>query len=149
MVPGDGATYIDVDFEMAVFAPSFGEVLIGRVIAQDQRGIIVSIGFFGDIIIPPEAIAGGRWGISGWTSQFDGSDALPVQTGDDVRFTVTEGRFIDRSAERPGAAEVDPTDHFGRLEAASYVVYGSFDGEGLGPLSWWPDTVELEPIHRD
>jgi len=50
--PGDGAIHMKVEFRLLVFRPFIGEVIFGRVRAQDASGIRVSLEFFEDVIIP-------------------------------------------------------------------------------------------------
>jgi DNA-directed RNA polymerase III subunit RPC8 len=53
IIPGDGASFTEVEFQMIVFKPFLGEILDGIVVASDfKKGLTVSVGFFHDIVIP-------------------------------------------------------------------------------------------------
>eukprot|EP00919_Chromeraceae_sp_WS-2016_P024699 GHVR01058387.1.p1 GENE.GHVR01058387.1~~GHVR01058387.1.p1 ORF type:complete len:138 (+),score=24.36 GHVR01058387.1:35-448(+) len=50
--PGDGSAHYKVSFNLVVFKPFLGEVIIGRISSCDKGGVNVSLGFFKDIKIP-------------------------------------------------------------------------------------------------
>ncbi|XP_068278631.1 DNA-directed RNA polymerase III subunit RPC8-like isoform X1 [Nyctibius grandis] len=54
--PGDGASHTKVHFRYVVFHPFLDEILIGQIKSCSQDGVHVSIGFFDDIVIPPESL---------------------------------------------------------------------------------------------
>jgi len=49
---GTGTVNVHVDFRLIVFRPFKGEVLQGRISANDEQGIRISIDFFDDIFVP-------------------------------------------------------------------------------------------------
>ncbi|XP_029060858.1 DNA-directed RNA polymerase III subunit RPC8 isoform X1 [Monodon monoceros] len=54
--PGDGASHTKVHFRYVVFHPFLDEVLIGSIKGCSPEGVHVSLGFFDDILIPPESL---------------------------------------------------------------------------------------------
>jgi DNA-directed RNA polymerase III subunit RPC8 len=55
--PGDGASHTNVTFRVVVFRPALDEILVGRIKSCTAgEGVAVTLGFFDDIIIPPEAL---------------------------------------------------------------------------------------------
>ncbi|XP_061306709.1 DNA-directed RNA polymerase III subunit RPC8 isoform X1 [Pezoporus occidentalis] len=54
--PGDGASHTKVHFRYVVFHPFLDEILIGQIKSCSQDGVHVSVGFFDDIVIPPESL---------------------------------------------------------------------------------------------
>lgn len=53
---GDGCYYYKTEFRLIVFRPFVGEALVGSVRSQSELGITVSLGFFDDILIPPNLL---------------------------------------------------------------------------------------------
>uniref|UniRef100_G1SSQ2 DNA-directed RNA polymerase subunit n=1 Tax=Oryctolagus cuniculus TaxID=9986 RepID=G1SSQ2_RABIT len=54
--PGDGASHTKVHFRYVVFHPFLDEILIGTIKGCSPEGVHVSLGFFDDILIPPESL---------------------------------------------------------------------------------------------
>lgn len=54
--PGDGASHTKVHFRYVVFHPFLDEILIGKIKGCSPEGVHVSLGFFDDILIPPESL---------------------------------------------------------------------------------------------
>ncbi|EDL04551.1 polymerase (RNA) III (DNA directed) polypeptide H, isoform CRA_e [Mus musculus] len=52
--PGDGASHTKVHFRYVVFHPFLDEILIGKIKGCSPEGVHVSLGFFDDILIPPD-----------------------------------------------------------------------------------------------
>ncbi|KAK9837924.1 hypothetical protein WJX74_007888 [Apatococcus lobatus] len=50
--PSDSSAYFTVTFDLVVFRPVSGEVLVGRLLKSDRSGLHVTLGFFSDIFIP-------------------------------------------------------------------------------------------------
>ena len=44
------------DFRLLVFRPFVDEVLVGKIKCCTREGVYLSLGFFDDILIPPEAL---------------------------------------------------------------------------------------------
>ena len=51
---GDPAAHVHATFRFVVFRPFVGETLVGKVRACSREGVHVSLGFFDNILIPPE-----------------------------------------------------------------------------------------------
>ncbi|EDM15694.1 polymerase (RNA) III (DNA directed) polypeptide H (predicted), isoform CRA_b [Rattus norvegicus] len=70
--PGDGASHTKVHFRYVVFHPFLDEILIGKIKGCSPEGVHVSLGFFDDILIPPELashlLSSIAW--SFWSSSF-------------------------------------------------------------------------------
>ena len=56
LLPGDGASHTRVEFRILVFRPFMEEVLVGKIKCCTKQGVHLSLGFFDDILIPPEAL---------------------------------------------------------------------------------------------
>ncbi len=56
VLPGDGAHHTRVAFRAVVFRPFVEEVLTGRIKSCTARGVAVSLGFFDDVLIPPDQL---------------------------------------------------------------------------------------------
>ena len=56
LLPGDGASHTRVEFRILVFRPFMEEVLVGKIKSCTKEGVHLSLGFFDDILIPPEAL---------------------------------------------------------------------------------------------
>ncbi|KAI4901239.1 hypothetical protein NFI96_017760 [Prochilodus magdalenae] len=54
--PGDGASHTKVHFRYVVFHPFLDEILVGKIKYCSQEGVYVTLGFFDDILIPPESL---------------------------------------------------------------------------------------------
>ncbi|TNY18248.1 RNA polymerase III subunit Rpc25-domain-containing protein [Rhodotorula diobovata] len=53
---GDGCFYYRCEFRLIIFRPYIGEALVGKVKSQSPEGIVVSVGFFDDILVPPNLL---------------------------------------------------------------------------------------------
>ncbi|KAL1784941.1 DNA-directed RNA polymerase III subunit RPC8 isoform X1 [Sigmodon hispidus] len=54
--PRDGASHTKVHFRYIVFHPFLDEILIGKIKGYSPEGVHVSLGFFDNILIPPESL---------------------------------------------------------------------------------------------
>ena len=52
----EGASHTPVEFRALVFRPFVEEILVGKIKSSTHDGITVSLGFFDDVLIPPEAL---------------------------------------------------------------------------------------------
>ncbi|GAA5893126.1 hypothetical protein JCM6882_003892 [Rhodosporidiobolus microsporus] len=50
---GDGCYYYRTEFRLIIFRPYIGEAILAKVKSQSPEGIVVTVGFFDDILIPP------------------------------------------------------------------------------------------------
>uniref|UniRef100_A0A8C1YSZ9 DNA-directed RNA polymerase subunit n=1 Tax=Cyprinus carpio TaxID=7962 RepID=A0A8C1YSZ9_CYPCA len=116
-------------------------------------GSTVSLGFFDDIIIPPESLqqpakfdeAEQVWM---WEYETDeGAHDLYMDQGEEIRFRVVDEVFIDTSPTGPSAEKeglsTAPTappagaEDSAQQKEAPYTLIGSVSEPGLGLLSWW------------
>uniref|UniRef100_A0A8C6SYU5 DNA-directed RNA polymerase subunit n=1 Tax=Neogobius melanostomus TaxID=47308 RepID=A0A8C6SYU5_9GOBI len=109
--PGDGASHTKVHFRYVVFHPFLDEVLVGKIKYCSQEGVHVTMGFFDDILIPPESLqqpakfdeAEQVWL---WEYETDeGAHDLYMDQGEEIRFRVTDEVFVDTSPTGPAAVE--------------------------------------------
>ncbi|KAG9394069.1 RNA polymerase III subunit Rpc25 [Carpediemonas membranifera] len=160
--PNDGAAFIKVHFSYIVFCPHEGELLTGNVVhCSPVHGLIVHMGFFGDISIPPGLlpepsifIEADDNGLPGWVWQFKDEDTgaveeMPISLGDKIRFAVDRLKYQSKDDVKPnpGNKPEDDTDMkktvtmdsavTDRFASSPLRLIGSINSIGLGPLSWW------------
>uniref|UniRef100_A0A3P8V8K9 DNA-directed RNA polymerase subunit n=1 Tax=Cynoglossus semilaevis TaxID=244447 RepID=A0A3P8V8K9_CYNSE len=152
--PGDGAAHTKVNFRYVVFHPFLDEILVGKIKYCSQEGVHVTMGFFDDILIPPESLqqpakfdeAEQVWL---WEYETDeGAHDLYMDQGEEIRFRVTDEVFIDTSPSGPATASTDAAAQPGQStqpsaeesvekKEAPYTLIGTICEPGLGLLSWW------------
>ncbi|XP_004071834.1 DNA-directed RNA polymerase III subunit RPC8 [Oryzias latipes] len=152
--PGDGASHTKVHFRFVVFHPFLEEILVGKIKYCSQEGVHVTMGFFDDILIPPESLqqpakfdeAEQVWL---WEYETDeGAHDLYMDQGEEIRFRVTDEVFVDTSPTGPAAATPDnaaqpgqstaaPAEESTEKKEAPYTLIGTICEPGLGLLSWW------------
>ncbi|KAI1239108.1 hypothetical protein IHE44_0012217 [Lamprotornis superbus] len=109
--PGDGASHTKVHFRYVVFHPFLDEILIGQIKSCSQDGVHVSIGFFDDIVIPPESLqqpAKFDEAEQVWVWEYEteeGAHDLYMDIGEEIRFRVVDETFVDTSPTGPSSAE--------------------------------------------
>ncbi|BGP39290.1 DNA-directed RNA polymerase III complex subunit Rpc25 [Rhodotorula kratochvilovae] len=114
---GDGCFYYRCEFRLIVFRPYIGEAIVGRVKSQSPEGIVVTVGFFDDIFVPPNLMP--DWSAFDherrawfWVPAEDGQpkrptnkellaapegDRLPVGRKDWLRIRIEEEHWDDTS----------------------------------------------------
>ncbi|XP_061830478.1 DNA-directed RNA polymerase III subunit RPC8 [Nerophis lumbriciformis] len=149
--PGDGASHTKVHFRYVVFHPFLEEILVGKIKYCSQEGVHVTMGFFDDILIPPESLqqptkfdeAEQVWMWEYETEE--GAHDLYMDPGEEIRFRVADELFVDTSPTGP-TADATPDTQPGQSTAppppaekkeAPYTLIGSICEPGLGLLSWW------------
>ncbi|KAM6957088.1 DNA-directed RNA polymerase III subunit RPC8 [Aplochiton taeniatus] len=150
--PGDGASHTKVHFRYVVFHPFLDEILIGKIKYCSQEGVYVSLGFFDDILIPPESLqqpAKFDEAEQVWVWEYDtdeGAHDLYMDQGEEIRFRVTDEVFLDTSPTGPSAATTTetlgqpaapPAEDMGQKKEPPYTLIGTICEPGLGLLSWW------------
>ncbi|XP_033211050.1 DNA-directed RNA polymerase III subunit RPC8 [Belonocnema kinseyi] len=143
--PGDGSSHTPVSFRFIVFRPFMEEIIIGKIRNCSVEGVHVTVGFFEDIIIPPQKLQ--------HESRFDETERIWVweyKTDDGekhdlfmdeheiIRFRVVNEVFSETSPTSPqvtGEAEKTETKN-----SSPYTLWGAIDEPGLGCLSWWENT---------
>lgn len=85
---GDGAAFATVKFRMIVFKPFVGELLVGSVKSMDHNGVVITLDFFDQVLIPPSYLQReSEWNGSNWYWRF-GEHRLWMNIGDQVRVRV-------------------------------------------------------------
>uniref|UniRef100_UPI00358E2D35 DNA-directed RNA polymerase III subunit RPC8 isoform X1 n=1 Tax=Myxine glutinosa TaxID=7769 RepID=UPI00358E2D35 len=157
--PGDGASHTKVHFTYVVFRPFLDEIVVGKIRSCGPEGVQVSLGFFDDIIIPPESLQqpskfDETEQVWAWEYETDdGTHDLFMDIGEDIRFRVIDETFVDTTPTGPSNA-VEPASPSGsgtvtvsgtesavqeelQKKQAPYTLTGSISEPGLGLLSWW------------
>jgi len=140
--PGDGKVacgeaYFKVEFRLIVFRPLIGEWLVGNIVQSTQNGIIVSLGFFQDVLIPssnlrtPYIFDSNRkcWV---WLYQCDETNNTInffYEVGEMIRFRVISVKFPEECRQN-------------NARQSRMTVIGAVDRDGLGCVSWWPDSFD-------
>nr|XP_032643250.1 DNA-directed RNA polymerase III subunit RPC8 isoform X1 [Chelonoidis abingdonii] len=146
--PGDGASHTKVHFRYVVFHPFLDEILIGEIKGCSQDGVHVSLGFFDDIVIPPESLqqpAKFDEAEQVWVWEYEteeGAHDLYMDTGEEIRFRIVDENFVDTSPTGPSSTEASTsgaTEEIQKKEAP-YTLVGSISEPGLGLLSWWTNS---------
>ncbi|KAG8227184.1 hypothetical protein J437_LFUL003390 [Ladona fulva] len=117
--PGDGASHTKVSFRCVVFRPFMEEILVGKIRSSSREGVVVTLGFFEDILIPPLSLQyPSRFDeveqVWVWEYQTDGGAEdgsqdeggkhnLFMDPGESIRFRVTSETFSDTT---PGLPDV-------------------------------------------
>lgn len=151
ILPGSGASHTPVKFRFVVFRPFIDEVLVGKVKSCNRDGVLLSMGFFDDILIPQEYLQ--QPSSFDETEQLwiwkyeteDGTHNLFMDINEEVRFRVIDEEFVDLTPEGPAAATSSTTSADVNEAAASaiqpkktpYSITASISESGLGLLSWW------------
>ncbi|KFV75747.1 DNA-directed RNA polymerase III subunit RPC8 [Struthio camelus australis] len=166
--PGDGASHTKVHFRYVVFHPFLDEILVGEIKSCSQDGVHVSLGFFDDIVIPPESLQqpAKLWnakclpwcmflsltlGLASdeaeqvWVWEYEteeGAHDLYMDIGEEIRFRVMDETFVDTSPTGPSSAEASTSNATEEVQKkeAPYTLVGSISEPGLGLLSWWTNS---------
>lgn len=104
---GDGGVYIRASFRLVIFRPFEGEILVGKVKQSTKEGIMVSLGFFDHIRIPPECMPSpSRFdeeeGV--WIWDYDGNDMF-LDLEQFIRIRVQQVHFSAFNARANSTAE--------------------------------------------
>ena len=96
LYPGSGSHHTVVEFRLVVFRPYIGEVMTGNVVACDQAGVRVSLGFFDEIHVPPRHLQQpSSWsddeGV--WVWDVTPDHQLFLDLDNPLRFRVEEVRY--------------------------------------------------------
>ncbi|KAF7837466.1 DNA-directed RNA polymerase III subunit RPC8 [Senna tora] len=123
--PGEGAATYMVVFTLIMFRPFVGEIIAAKLLASDSDGLRLSLGFFDDIYVPAHHMPN--------PSHFEGEPKNSCHCGQ-IKFRVQSVSYPSIPVEQPNESK----------PFAPMVVTGSLDHDGLGPVSWWYDTQEIE-----
>jgi DNA-directed RNA polymerase III subunit RPC8 len=145
----DASVHVRAEFTLLVFRPFNGEVLVGTVWKSTSQGLWISVGFFRDILVPPQFMPDGSvWDESQelwvWKSEYGDAE---ISDGP-LRFRVTN--LIFREVTRPlhappAAATTDPhvsaacgvDDGEDAESTPALLIMGSIKDDGLGMVIWW------------
>ncbi|XP_041364731.1 DNA-directed RNA polymerase III subunit RPC8-like [Gigantopelta aegis] len=145
--PGDGASHTIVHFRYVVFRPFIDEILIGKIKGSSKEGVMVSIGFFDDILIPADSMQhpskfDEQEQLWFWEYQLEDGNkhTLFMDIGEQIRFRIVDEMFTDTTPcgpdggmpETPEIAVLDP-----ESRKSPFSLTGSVSEPGLGLLSWW------------
>ncbi|XP_072028275.1 DNA-directed RNA polymerase III subunit RPC8-like [Amphiura filiformis] len=144
ILPGDGASHTKVHFRYVVFHPFVDEIVIGRIRSCSREGVHVTLGFFDDILIPPEALQQPSHFDETeqvWVWQYqseDGTHDLFMDVNEVIRFRVVDKVFVDTTPNKPEES-IEPGTEITEQEVkkSPYSLVGSISEPGLGLLTWW------------
>lgn len=143
VLPGEGCVCFEVEFKLVLFKPFAGEILEGTLETADASGARVSIGFFGDIFIPPQNMQEpSEWDDDAgvWVWDYNGV-RMELEVGEKVRLRVVGSRFPDSPKTAEALAELTPES--GATSNGSFapmLVVGDINADGLGLCAWWEDA---------
>ncbi|XP_012668692.1 DNA-directed RNA polymerase III subunit RPC8-like isoform X2 [Otolemur garnettii] len=110
------------------------------------KGVHVSLGFFDDILIPPESLqqpAKFDDAEQVWVWEYEteeGAHDLYMDTGEEIHFQVVDQSFVGTSPTGPSSAEATTSREELPKKEAPYALVGSISEPGLGHLSWWTSS---------
>ncbi|KAK9837413.1 hypothetical protein WJX81_000629 [Elliptochloris bilobata] len=154
--PSDGAAHYEVTFRVLVFRPWVGEIIVGRLLSSDQRGLRMSLDFFDDIHISSDALpdpsffekqAGeedkvqpkGRWH---WLYE---GNRMDFDMDEHIRFRVQEVVFTrppTAVAQLQASGDGEPPPGSAANPFAVMQVNASVKEEGLGLELWWDQPAD-------
>jgi len=139
--PGDGKkscgeAYCKVEFRLIVFAPALDEWLVGTIANSTQAGLSVSLGFFADIEIPSVNLRTPYLydaAYKSWVWRY-----CSPETGEMVNFFYRKDELIRlRVTQVLFPPATGPKD---KRRDSTMKVVGAVDRDGLGCVSWWPES---------
>ena len=136
--PGDGSSHTKVHFRFIVFRPFIDEVLVGKIKSCSREGVTVSLGFFDDILIPPEYLQQpSKFDDSEqvWIWEYEtaeGAHDLFMDINESIRFRVADEIFVDTT---PHSKSSDVS--VNKDTMTPYSLKAHVSEPGLGLLSWW------------
>ncbi|XP_021898113.1 DNA-directed RNA polymerase III subunit RPC8 [Carica papaya] len=139
--PGDGASTYTVVFRLIVFQPFVGEIIAAKLKESDAKGLRLTLGFFDDIYVPVHLLPNpssfkpdsNNRNYVRWVWNYGGGDFI-IDGIDQIKFRVHSVTYPPIPVEQPEQSK----------PFAPMVVTGSIDYDGLGPVSWWEDVMEVE-----
>lgn len=124
---------------MIVFQPLVNEWLTGSIIGSYMNGIKVSLGFFQDVLIPSSNLRTPYTFDAAhktWVWQYNSTE-----TRQTINFFYEKNeliRFRVMSINYPVVSKEGAT----MAKESSMMVIGAVDRDGLGCVSWWPDSSQ-------
>lgn len=148
ILPGDGASHTEVFYRYIVFRAINGEVLTGKIRNCNRDGVHVTLGFFDDILIPPDALqhpSRFEEAEQAWVWEYPLDDGqhhdLFMDTGNTIKFRVTKEIFEESSPIGPPVVDEATTSSEPKIP---YRVEASINEAGLGVTSWWDQQQTAE-----
>lgn len=144
ILPGDGASHIEVIFRYIVFRPAIGNVITGKIRSCSREGVHVTLGFFDDILIPPSALQHpSRFEETeqAWVWEYPVDDGekhdLFMDIGEPIKFRVSGEIFEESSPIGPPKSDKPGSSTQLKEIKAPYRINAAINESGLGVLSWW------------
>ncbi|CAG7836060.1 unnamed protein product [Allacma fusca] len=157
--PGDGGVHSPVDFRFIVFRPFQDEILVGKIKNCTREGVHVTLGFFDDILIPPEGLQfpskfDEREQTWVWEYQQEGEEVshdLYMDKGQQLKCRIIGEQFDDMNttlatvpptsgvgtASQPGPSTAQAGGDTNTGPKVPFMLTASINEPGLGLLSWW------------
>ncbi|KAJ5902389.1 RNA polymerase III subunit Rpc25 [Penicillium taxi] len=132
---GTGMVNANVTFDMIVFRPHKGEIMMGKISSGSEKGIKITMEFFSDILIPPSLLMEGAkfdHAEQVWTFQPEDGPIMYFDVGEIVRFRVEAEEWNEQNPNAP-----DVFEDTSEIKPVSYSIIGSMQLDGLGPVAWW------------
>lgn len=144
--PGDGASFIEVQFRLIVWKPFVGEVIEGVVSDCTIEGIKVKLNFFDEIFIPKAYVfenCSYRAAERAWVWQPDEETELFIDINERIRFRIEEEVFINvkpkpEEQQQPHYQIQQQQPQQDKPNAPPpYAIVASCQTEGMGCVAWW------------
>lgn len=130
---GDGTAHFEVKFSLIVFRPLKGELLQGEIVASDNQGLQISVGFFDQIHLPPHLLhphCSFLDELSVWQTDLKSESATrwTYAVGSKVLFRVKQVTFASSGEKKESNS----------LQSSHPMsVIASVSEPGLGVIGWW------------
>ncbi|XP_058793899.1 DNA-directed RNA polymerase III subunit RPC8 [Phymastichus coffea] len=142
--PGDGSSHTKVYFRYIVFRPFIEEILTGKIRSCNMDGVHVTLGFFEDIVIPPNKLQyPARFDQTEqvWVWEYNNGETgekhdLFMDVGEIIRFRIVNETFTESLPSNPHGPK-DVAQNTESKSVSPYTLQGAIDEPGLGLLSWW------------
>ncbi|KAL3921761.1 MAG: hypothetical protein SGARI_006602 [Bacillariaceae sp.] len=152
-------THWPVTFDLIVFRPCIGEIIVGHVYESTEEGLQVSVGFFDAIFIPaywmlnPSKYENDGWV---WAPKYDddeededddGPTTYEMNTGAEIRVRVKAINYNRNLAEAKGKstrARSGSVVEENFVKASTMQVVASICEDGLGLTEWWKEGGDEE-----
>lgn len=156
----NGNVYYKCKFNLIIFRPFVGEILIAKVKSTSEEGITASVGFFDDIFIPiynlppitqyDKAESTFFW-LANWEEDSDPFTSSPEQRayidiGENIRIRI-EAEHFENVYPKPKKVAIEESEQ--DIIPTAYRLTASIDGQGLGVVSWWEEAEEEEEEEED
>lgn len=150
---GTGIVNVNIDFRLVVFRPFKGEIMRATITQSNQQGIVLSVDFYEDLLVPPETLFEG----STWEKDETGTMAFVWRTingeGENNEFFFDNAESCMVRVEEEEWHDVSPDALRSQTYATQeeeeiasrmspYLVKGSMMASGLGPTLWWMGELE-------